>query len=627
MSIIKKTIFLFLLVFPLIFNPFGFFSTELSKIFLLSLSLAIILVMLFYNKSNNYIKAVLNPIILIAAMLAINAIFSVHPLTSLFGEYTDGRFQGLLSIILYLLLFLAVTSAFEEEDVETVCIALILGALISSFYSIFEYLTLLPNWLPKNAVRPSALFGNAVFFGAYVGSIAPLAIAQSFMRRNSSLLNWFYIISYLFLILGLILSGTRSAWLGFIISILFLIMTIAYMAAKRMSRNIDYKFIIIFLLIFISSGLVFSGRIIDRFDNILSVSTGSSLASRFMMWDSSLNSIKDKPLLGSGLDTFGLNYPRYRPENWRSIDPWEYFTTRAHNQFLEMFSTLGIVGSLPLIWLIIAILIKAFKNKRTDLFLINRSLICILITLFTFSFFEFFSVATYVLLFSILGLLTVINYEGKFFNKQRTGSYQLAVLTASLIIFFLISKTFLADLNLKNALSYETQRNYPKALEHYELAMTYDHDEVYSLMYGQTLLKMFIESGDEQLSLKSIEVFNKAKKRNPLDWYVSYDIGKAYLNTGNMTGDKKHYQKAIINYLSALAIDPHYPPTSNELGLAYLKSDDHANAIRYFKRSIKLDPWGVEAYENLAFTYDKMGFKKEEENLQQQIRVINEYSN
>ncbi len=67
--------------------------------------------------------------------------------------------------------------------------------------------------------------------------------------------------------------------------------------------------------------------------------------------------IKDRPLLGSGIGTFKYNSLRYQAEFFsqgdnRSIYPYG-FAKHVHNEYLQLWAELGIIGLGIFIWIMI----------------------------------------------------------------------------------------------------------------------------------------------------------------------------------------------------------------------------------------------------------------------------------
>lgn len=106
------------------------------------------------------------------------------------------------------------------------------------------------------------------------------------------------------------------------------------LAAKQ--RAVSWRFGFCILLVAVGFALVHyaSDKTIDR--NWDDLSQDSSLDARFLMWQSTLDIYADAPVLGHGLGTYKLLYPRYR-------SPQETGSTGdvAHNDYVQMLAEGG----------------------------------------------------------------------------------------------------------------------------------------------------------------------------------------------------------------------------------------------------------------------------------------------
>jgi O-antigen ligase len=139
-----------------------------------------------------------------------------------------------------------------------------------------------------------------------------------------------------------------------------------FSSGKTFIKDNKKLFIIIFLVIILIISLFVipnplnkSGTIIYKIKSRISVSQLSqsfSVGSRITNWKFTTLMIKDNPLFGSGIGTYKYNSLRYQAKfleqgQNRSIYPY-VFATKTHNEYLQLWAELGIVGLGIFIWLI-----------------------------------------------------------------------------------------------------------------------------------------------------------------------------------------------------------------------------------------------------------------------------------
>ena len=175
---------------------------------------------------------------------------------------------------------------------------------------------------------------------------------------NYELTNLFAIFNIQYSILLIIISiplyftYSYGAFLGIFIAMIYLL-TIGLKPSLRIS-NIKY---LIFLII-ISTSLIFITS--NKFDQITNSENRSSFHSRLMIWNTSVEIIKDNPLFGIGPGTFQDVYLSYAK---RFDEPYlEWAVPQPHNIFLAFYLQTGLIGFVGFI----LILFWFFNNRNNS---------------------------------------------------------------------------------------------------------------------------------------------------------------------------------------------------------------------------------------------------------------------
>ncbi|MBI3976390.1 MAG: O-antigen ligase family protein [Armatimonadetes bacterium] len=132
-------------------------------------------------------------------------------------------------------------------------------------------------------------------------------------------------------LIGLALTFARGAWLGGAMGLLLFILMLPRQALRP---------VLLLLAAVAAVGVLglanAAGALGQRAE---SLSDPTAVQDRVAMWRASLAMVRDRPLLGSGLNTFGLVYPDYRlPEDPAPGQPF------AHNILLNMAAEGGLLG-------------------------------------------------------------------------------------------------------------------------------------------------------------------------------------------------------------------------------------------------------------------------------------------
>lgn len=127
--------------------------------------------------------------------------------------------------------------------------------------------------------------------------------------------------------IGLLLSLSRGAWLGFAVA------CIVFAFASR-NRKVIYATLIAGML---AVGLVFAVPNL-RYRVLLPFMGEKSTVARFSLWNTGWKMVKDNPLMGKGINGFNYNWERY------NNDPNLQHYNFPHNWLLNFWIDTGLLG-------------------------------------------------------------------------------------------------------------------------------------------------------------------------------------------------------------------------------------------------------------------------------------------
>ena len=89
------------------------------------------------------------------------------------------------------------------------------------------------------------------------------------------------------------------------------------------------------------------------------------------------------------------------------------------------------------------------------------------------------------------------------------------------------------------------------------------------------------------------------------------DLASINVHQGLRYYDLGRWQKAIVAFSDALAINPNFAVAHFGLGVTYSRLENWEEALTYFKKTIELSPTFAEGYLGLGITYNILGFSVE----------------
>jgi hypothetical protein len=249
--------------------------------------------------------------------------------------------------------------------------------------------------------RITAIFDNPIHLAFLLAGMAPAGLflmdrrdvgrGFEFAQPHPLIISGFGMLSFLLCLTGIILSGTRSAWIAIAVMLLPLFRSISSGLGRRM-----------FLILGVSgmTGIVLAGHLI--FERLIGLFERNP---RVDYWEHSISIIMNSPILGHGLRS-----SRVFPANPGLSDG---ILTIPHNFFLEIAIECGIFAVIIFCYFLyrmIKIYIFPFLRQRQGAFLIGMALGPMLTAFISLS---FFSTRYNVFVWPCLGLaLGFINNKG-----------------------------------------------------------------------------------------------------------------------------------------------------------------------------------------------------------------------
>ncbi|MDR4505200.1 MAG: O-antigen ligase family protein [Candidatus Scalindua sp.] len=336
----------------------------------------------YHSSSSPFTMPLYLPVSAFVFVSAIATFFSISPFMSLFGTYK--RYDGLVSTLVYVILFYTVVHFIERKRVPVFLDVIISTACVAAVYGIFQHFGLdLYQWSTDFGfgIRVSSTFGHPAFFSAFLIMVIPLVLVKIFSRRI-----WYQSALYM-AILALLLfafyyTKTRAAFLGLLISSIFFFSLIG--KKTLFTHKIRTAVTLSILIgISVSSNISDKTSVFGRFtQDIHSVESrdpdparteigytdrlGGTMAMRVFQYLTGIEIIKDYPLLGIGPDTLGMLYPQYLSKVYKKRNKQGNFENqnRIHNDILDMAVSRGFLGLGVYVWFIVAYAGMIWKGYR-----------------------------------------------------------------------------------------------------------------------------------------------------------------------------------------------------------------------------------------------------------------------
>ncbi len=645
-KIIVWTLYFLTFALPLAFVSSSFELFEFPKFILLLASTLVITAawaIHFYQAKTSPLTIIQRPSAITIAILAILAtqllstIFSINPYTSFWGYYT--RFHGgLLTTICYTIIYFAALTWMDTKSTQKLIKISIKTSILISLIGIFEHYNLsltcmlmtgisrLQNslspfimstacWgnLTNPLSRSFATIGQPNWLAAY---LIPNFFLLLYSSKTHKTKNWL-IPSTLYAILytAILFTKSRSGLLAFGLAYptYWLLLARQYSFAKiKQPLLLISSFLILISLIF---GTPFFGR--------LSFSGGGSSQPtpppagtqldnggtesgdiRQIVWSGALSLISKYPLLGTGPETFAYTYYWVRPAAHNLTSEWDYIYNKAHNEYLNLAATTGVIGLLVYLYWHWSLLATSFTripkskkvNQSTDDYL--RSFSPVLgASLISFAITNFFGFSVIPVYFMMIVLSVLYTSSAKAPEKWLQTRSSLG--GPLLIILFLIYPTrlFWADHLYAKGKGYLDAGQPALALPLLQRALSIRP----SLdLFHSTMGETYAALGRTNLALKEADLTRKENK-----YHLNYFKSRAKIYLTLASKDPKYNELAATELEEARTLAPTDPKLAYNLGLVYTRLEDVTKAETQLREAIFLKPNYAEPYYALTLLFEQ----------------------
>lgn len=659
---------------PLVIGPIGISLSAYPKaiFFRIVIEAALIfyLILVLINSRHLFkMSPIVRVVFVFIASLIVSGFFGINFYRSIFGD--PERSEGVILIIHLAVFFLIAISVFKEqrEWFGLMRITAGVGAL-SSLAAVLQRLAIFSFYGNNLPERVSGTLSNPDFFATYISVVFFITLLV-FSAEKEKDMKIVWLFSMALDLFALFASGTRGAWVGLAIGIVFLIpsslSTLSVLAGRTR------KFLLFLVLLFSSVILILAANpgkfwLSDNrfFWNSYSIFE-LDLGSRKDVWTAAFKAWKERPVFGWGTESFGYVYDKtFQSKYLARIPEWMFFD-RPHNKILDVMESTGIIGLISYLAIFFIVFYAIFKNKNyfnglcenkkwiKPAAILSSAFICYFLQ----NLFYFDTISSYIIFFLLLGFVNLAFIGDKNTaespGKSRFGKtlsvakifFTVPLILISLwLIFALNIKTVLASIKFPMNVRYENT-DISKVISEYESATNKNtfYDKDFRLVTVERFILLAEKSDARNPKREVVEALSRIepyldkdsiqKDRRPSDYYryLSMIIEKKYLlykDTSFLSDMDDILDKAI----SFNNQKPEFYLLKGEVSLFY---GDIASALNYFLKAKDLYPKTAEGeagfYRKLGAIYLKSGDnKRAAENFEKAIKIhyyekkINNYS-
>ena len=517
-------------------------------------------------------------------------------------------------IIIY---FLIINNVDNKKELNSFIKIFFVISFLISIYALIQYYGF--DLYFNDLERITSTIGQKNWISNYLSMIFPIIFSYFLLEKiQKNKIIYFFLLSIIYT--TLMICQSRGIWIsiGLTVTIaIYIIFKFKLFEVFHKNKKWLVLLLVTFLIITIiystdnplnKSAITVSQRALSTFDE-----NDPSINTRFLIWNTTLKMIKDRPIFGSGIGTFKMNYLNYQAEFLQSNPYYIKYSGKAkeaHNEYLQMGAELGIIGLgifLSILFIFFLMVVKYFNKEKDDrkkiiVFGLSLGVFCFLIhSLFTF---PLHVPALGSAFFIILGLTVVyvgdfnlskIKKEININNSPLKVVINILVLLLMIVaINFLVIKPYVAEIYYFKGIRDYREKNYDDAFNNFKYAVQLDPNN------GRVLFAL----GTTNYSLNIQDEAQKVLQRTKYyvnDKKIFRSLGLSYIQSGN-------YKEAEEELKHAIYLDPKFIDAYLDLAYLYAKQEEYDKAIVEWKKILEIDPDFSEKYNVLYFiglTYSK----------------------
>lgn len=587
-----------LIITPMTIFPFNFGRGLITQ-FLIEIIFFLYLALAIFDKNYRPKKNVF--LVLTASfvvMIFISSFFGAHFFRSFWS--VEERFTGFFYLLHMFLLFIALGAVFKNKNDWKIFFGANVLVSIAMFgiaiLSLFE----IKFWGVDLGTRISGTLGNPLFLGAYFIIVLIFALYLGFAAKNfKKKILWFLFAAIIFC--GIMLVQSRGALYGTVGGAIIGLLYYGFFNKNKKHRIAALLSVLIIIIaasapfVFRNSNFIRNSVVLRRVANLsFTAGTGNT---RLMGWRVAIGAVKERPLLGWGMEGFDVAFNKYYNPEFLKYSYYETWFDKPHNKILEVAVDGGLVA-LSLYLLIFAASAREIRKKEKRGELTSRGaavLIGGLVAYFAQNLFVFDTAVSYLMFFIILAFIASKCREDDAAPEKIPIVPILLFLGLGFIAgWFTNISPFLASAELRGSTSLMELDNTKKIyLDGYKRATRYfnPYKEEWRVDLAKSvILSLKRESGlyDENEINFSIEELKKNIGEYPNNAYYHMLLGGFYAELG--TKDKKYFDLAKSELDRALELSPRRQHIYFNYGRLYGLMKDKENLIKVFNKAIELEP-------------------------------------
>jgi len=620
--------------------PYSPVSLEASKGFLLSIGATLSLFFwLIARLGDGKFVIPKDKLILFAAAIPViflfSSFFSSSFYVSLFGSgFEIGTFGSML--VLFIIFFLSSIYFQSEKRLWYFINALFISGIVVLFFQLINMFIGFSKILPGSlsGVSYGNLIGSWNSFAFVIGLVVLLSLFTLELVKTKTVSR---VIQYVLLALGTIMLIITNVSLVWILVGLFALIVFVYSVSLQHSPinkapeeegGVSKKGIpfISLIILFIALASLIGNNLFGSFlSNYVTLNNTDVRPSIVTTSKIAWNSFKHNPVLGTGPNTFNIDWALWQPKDIAQTIFWNTDFSTGYSLLATFAVTTGLLGIVTIIWFLAIYFVRGIQSIRVAMQSSSSSYF--IITILMVSIYSWITIIFHtpnvimlMLAFASSGMLIGILVHKQAISVKKIsfltdprntffailGLVVLMVLSASLAYVYIEKFTsimyFSRGLNNDGTMELlsKSESMYLKAInldknDYYYRSLSQLYiSEINVLVNDKTISQDVLKSNLQQLVNNAQQAASLAVNQNPKQYLNYTNLGNIYTSLVPLSVSNS-YESAMAAYDKASQLSPNNPSISLAKASLEYYNKDNSEARKYIKEALELKPDYIDA--------------------------------
>jgi O-antigen ligase len=247
--------------------------------------------------------------------------------------------QELIHILIYAFLFLAVlNNLYRQETTQVIVCTLVFLAMATSFYAIYQFLThstRVWNYRVRADLGASGTFISRNHLGGFLEMLLPLGLAYTLTSRLKPVVKVFLGYASLVILAGIAVTVSRGAYASTALALILFFSVLLFQRKYRLPS-------LVLLVTLLAAGAYFLPRsfpVQARLTQSFQAAARIENDTRFLLWRAAAQVWHENVWWGVGPAHYDYRFRQFRPAELQMRPGW------AHNDYLNALAEWGVVGT------------------------------------------------------------------------------------------------------------------------------------------------------------------------------------------------------------------------------------------------------------------------------------------